>query len=281
MQPKWFRRLDVAVGHAVWACSENGTVGGMVAKIDDDGHYQVHADNGCVLRGVRREHLCLKWQVGGVLGPAAAASQREGGDQVCSRRRSNGVVPGQVSDSTVVPSTDEVLRLAREDRGRVDDTALLLRRDVAGRNCRARAVRGELGQDDLEQLPPCFHGLVRHLASPISGRTGQKVSSADYVNMLDSGGMPRAITLAIMRRKLGQIAKGKAPGFSCNSPDLYASLPDSWVEWAVELCNIVQFTQITPRGWHIDLVHYVQDPAYRKSRRPPRNISRVLVGAKK
>ena len=60
-----------------------------------------------------------------------------------------------------------------------------------------------------------------------------------------------------MRRKLGKIAKGKAPGFSGNGPDLYASLPDCWVGWAVELANIIQFTQITPRAWHIDLVHYV------------------------
>ena len=75
--------------------------------------------------------------------------------------------------------------------------------------------------------------------------------------MVDELGAPRPITVAIMRRKLGKIAKGKAPGFSGNGPGLYASLPDCWVEWAVELANIIQFTQITPRAWHIDLVHYV------------------------
>ena len=85
------------------------------------------------------------------------------------------------------------------------------------------------------------------------------VRSSDYVNMLDDSGAPRLITLAIMRRKLGKIAKeGKAPGFSGNGPGLYAAaLPDYWVEWAVELANMIQFTQITPRAWHIDLVHYV------------------------
>ena len=51
--------------------------------------------------------------------------------------------------------------------------------------------------------------------------------------------------------------KATASGFSGNGPDLYASLPDCWVEWAVELANIIQFTQITPRAWHIGLVHYV------------------------
>ena len=75
--------------------------------------------------------------------------------------------------------------------------------------------------------------------------------------MVDDLGAPRLITVAIMRCKLGEKAKGKAPGFSGNGPDLYAALPDCWVEWAVELVNIIQFTQITPRTWHIDLVHYV------------------------
>ena len=81
--------------------------------------------------------------------------------------------------------------------------------------------------------------------------------SSDFANMLGDSGAPRLITLAIMRRKLGKIANGKAPGFSGDGPDLYATLPDCWVEWAVELANIIQFTQITPRAWHIDLVHYV------------------------
>ena len=44
--------------------------------------------------------------------------------------------------------------------------------------------------------------------------------SSEYVNMLDDFSAPRLITLAIMRRKLGEIAKGKAPGFSGNGPDL-------------------------------------------------------------
>ena len=75
--------------------------------------------------------------------------------------------------------------------------------------------------------------------------------------MVDELGAPRLIDMQTMRRKLGQIAKGKAPGFSGNGPDLYAALPDAWMEWAVQLSNIILFTQITPRSWHVDLVHYV------------------------
>ena len=139
----------------------------------------------------------------------------------------------------------------------MDDTALLFRRGAAGRRCRARAVKGELTDDDAKQLPRCFHELLVDLQSPVSGRTGATVRSSDFANILDDSGAPRRITLAIMRRQLGKIAKGKAPGFSGNGPDLYAALPDCWVEWAVELANMIQFTQITPRAWHIDLVHYV------------------------
>ena len=57
----------------------------------------------------------------------------------------------------------------------------------------------------------------------------ERVKSADYVSStIGDGGQPRLFTRTIMRRKLGKIAKGKAPGFSGNGPDLYASLPDEW-----------------------------------------------------
>ena len=49
-------------------------------------------------------------------------------------------------------------------------------------------------------------------------------------------------------------------------------MPDGWVDWAVKLANIIQFTQITPAGWHIDLVHYVHkggsDPGSLSNHRP-------------
>ena len=39
--------------------------------------------------------------------------------------------------------------------------------------------------------------------------------------MLGDDGQPRVIDRTILRRKLGKIAKGKAPGYSDNGPDLY------------------------------------------------------------
>jgi len=98
-------------------------------------------------------------------------------------------------------------------------------------------VKGELTEDDITQLPSCFHELLDDLKSPVSGRTGATVQSSDFANMVDELGAPRLITVPIMRRKLGEIAKGKAPGFSGNGADLYASLPDCWTdpelkEWA-------------------------------------------------
>ena len=80
---------------------------------------------------------------------------------------------------------------------------------------------------------------------------------SDYTTMVDDDGVPHAIDMATVRRKLSNIAKQKAPGLSGNGPDLYAAQPGSWVEWAVALFNIIQHTQITLRGWHVDLVHYV------------------------
>ena len=106
-------------------------------------------------------------------------------------------------------------------------------------------------------LPPCFHGLLEHLRSPVKRATGDRVKSADYVNIIDEDGQPRLFARTIIRRKLGEIAKGKAPGFSGNGPDLYASLPDEWLDWAIELANIIQYSQVTPHDWHIDLIHYV------------------------
>ena len=65
MQPKWFRRLDGAAGHAVWVAEGVKVYGGVVRVIDNDGHYTVKSGAGASLCGVRRENLCLKWQVAG------------------------------------------------------------------------------------------------------------------------------------------------------------------------------------------------------------------------
>ena len=63
--------------------------------------------------------------------------------------------------------------------------------------------------------------------------------------MLGDDGNPRVFDRTIMRRKLGKIAKGKAPGYSGNGPGLYAAMPDGWVDWAVKLANTIQFTTCT------------------------------------
>ena len=76
MHPKWFRRLDLAVGHVVWAVENEVVRGGKVLTIDNDGRYEVATDEGSTLRGVAREKLCLRWQPGASpVAPAAAASQ--------------------------------------------------------------------------------------------------------------------------------------------------------------------------------------------------------------
>ena len=185
--------------------------------------------------------------------PAAALADED------QRVRSNGVERDVVADVeaiTEVPTQEEVWKLAALDRGSFDDTALLFRRGAAGRSCRARAVQGGVTEDDRQQLPPCLHELLEHLQSLVSGLTGETVRLKDFVNMLGDDGNPRVFDRTIMRQKLGKIAKGKAPGYSGNGPDLYAAMPGGWVDWAVKLANIIQFTQITPAGWHIDLVHY-------------------------
>ena len=165
---------------------------------------------------MRRANLCLKWQVGSKPDAAAAATPTDAYTDDDSRSRSNGVanLAGSEVRPTSVPNAEYVKRLAALDRSRVDDTALLFRKDATGRRCRARAVKGELTHDDITQLPCCFHELLDDLKSPVSGRTGATVQSSDFANMVDELGAPRLITPAIMRRKLGKIAKGKAPGFS-------------------------------------------------------------------
>ena len=87
--------------------------------------------------------------------------------------------------------------------------------------------------------------------------TDETVREADYISMIDENGVPQTIDMATVRQKLGSIAKQKAPGLTGNGPDLCAAQPGSWVEWAVVLFNVIHHTQITPRGWHVDLVHYV------------------------
>ena len=158
------------------------------------------------------------------------------------------------SDGRRVAETVE--RLAAVEPG-PEDTAILFRRNEEGREFRRRATAGTLTPHDISRVPECFHDLLKHLASPVSKATGLPVHCTDYETMIDGDGAPRRFDFATVRRKLGSIAKQKAPGLSGNGPDLYACMPDCWVEWAVTLCNIIQHSQVTPRAWHVDLVHYV------------------------
>ena len=80
-------------------------------------------------------------------------------------------------------------------------------------------------------------------------KNGPKMISFACPPSVDEDGSPRQFDLLTVRRKLGSIAKGKAPDLTGNGPDLRACQPDSWVEWAVKLCNITQHSQMTPRGW--------------------------------
>jgi hypothetical protein len=166
-------------------------------------------------------------------------------DDAASIARSSGVTHGGGGDvatgttPAVVPLAEEVRRLAVGEGEQPDDTALLFRRDEAGRQCWQRAADDFMTPADVACLPPCFHGLLEHLRSPNNRATGDRVKSADYVNMIDEDGQPRLFTCTITRRKLGKIAKGKAPSFSGDGPGLYASLPGEWLDWAVELANII------------------------------------------
>ena len=158
------------------------------------------------------------------MGTSSAAALADEDQRVHSNDVERDEVAG-VEALTEVPTQEVVWELAALDRGSFDDTALLCRRGAVGRRCRARVVQGEVTEDDRQQLPRGFHELLEHLQSPVSGLSGETVCSKDFVNMLGDDGNPRVFDRTIMRRKLGKIAKGKAPGYSGNGPDLYAAMP--------------------------------------------------------
>ena len=96
--------------------------------------------------------------------------------------------------------------------------------------------------------------MFSHVATTSS--ISSQRNDVDYTSMVRDGTLV-PFDFAIVRRKLGGIAKKKASGLSGNGPDLYACMPDSWVHWAVKLFNIIQHSQVIPRAWHVDEVHYV------------------------
>ena len=85
---------------------------------------------------------------------------------------------------------------------------------------RRRAATGALTDDDRATIPECFRTLLKHLASPRSETTSNTANQSDYTSMVRDG-TPVPFDFAIGRRKLGGIAKKKAPGLSGNGPDLY------------------------------------------------------------
>ena len=220
MEPKWFRPHDVAEGHDVYAVVDGRVMQGLVTGINNDGHYAVKTDQG-----------------------ETVVSKR---DDMCHTT---------VSQST--PSTQTVRATAALRHGDERDTVRLFSRTAEGRRTRQRAVRGELTPEEVAEIPEIFHPLLQHLQSPVSSLTGQTVVPSDYTHMAQADGTPNPITFDDLRRKLGGVAKQKAPGYSGNGPDLHASMPDVWAADVLKLLNVIQHSGVTPHAWHVDLMHYV------------------------
>ena len=154
---------------------------------------------------IKRENICHQWQLEGEMDDIDG-SDAAGMATCCS-------------DGRRAAETDERLAVTEP---RPEDTAVLFRRNEEGREFRHRAVAGVLTPHDTRRVPECFHALLKHLASPISKTTdGLPVRCTDYEPMLDEDGAPRQFDFATIRRKLGSIAKQKAPGLSAGKgPDL-------------------------------------------------------------
>ena len=162
--------------------------------------------------------------------------------------------------TTVSQSTPpaQTVRNTAELRHRDEyDTIKLFSRTAEGRLTRQRAVRGELTPEEIAEVPEIFHPLLTHLQSPVSSLTGETVVPSDYVHMAQLDGTPNPVTFDDFRRKLGGIAKQKAPGYSGNGPGLHASMPGVWAADVLTLLNIIQHSGVTPHAWHIGLMHYV------------------------
>ena len=192
MQPKWFRRYDVAAEHEVWFSDGMTARSGRLAAIDDGGRCTVVDEAGDRHEQLKREQICHQWQLEEVSGDDGPD---ETGTATCR-------------DGRRVAATVE--RLAAVEPGPVD-TAILFRRSEEGREFRCRAPAGELMPHDITRVPECSHDLLKHLASPISKATGLPVHCTDYESMIDGDGAPRQFDFATIRRKLGSIAKQKAP----------------------------------------------------------------------
>jgi hypothetical protein len=96
MQPKWFRRYDVATEHEVWFSDGTTARPGRVTAIDDDGRCTVVDEEGNKYEQlIKREQICHQWQLEGemddIVGSDAAGIWRRavatGGEQ---QRRTSG-----------------------------------------------------------------------------------------------------------------------------------------------------------------------------------------------
>ena len=191
MEPKWFRPHDMAEGHEVYAVDGVSVVKGTVTSIDNDGHYVVRLDEDESVTCVRSD--------------------------IC-----------HVTVSTATPTAQTARKTAELRHGDDRNTVNIFSRSAEGRRTRQRAARGELTPEEIAELPEVFYPLLRHLQSPLSAETGATVLPPDYITMAQADGTPNPVTFDDLRRKLGGIAKQKAPGYSGNGPGLHAPMPGVW-----------------------------------------------------
>ena len=147
MQPKWFRRHDLEVGHEAWHAHSSGVRAAVVLAIDNDGHYTVqhHADDSTHNKGVRRASLCIE---SAFKNPTAA-------------------------DIPSIVTTD-----------RPEHTALLMRRNADGRRCRLRATEGTLRPPNIADIPAQFRALLPNFRLKVIPASEERVQQSDYTKML-------------------------------------------------------------------------------------------------
>ena len=124
VQPKWFRRHDLEVGHEAWHAHDDGVREAVILAIGNDGNYTVrHHANDSTHKGVRRVLLCIE-----------SAFER--------------------------PSAADIASLTTTDRP--EYTALLMRRNADGQRCRLRATENTLRPQDTADIPAQFWPLLPH-----------------------------------------------------------------------------------------------------------------------
>ena len=113
------------------------------------------------------------------------------------------------------PTAADIASLAAADCP--EHTALLVRRNAEGRRRRLRATEGTLRPPDLVDIPTQFRTLLPHFRRKIIPTSDERVQQADYTNILAADGSPKPVDWVEWQRKMGDIDKGKAPGYSDNT----------------------------------------------------------------